>query len=110
MDTTDYPSLPKLAWLHAQLATNSRKVEAVVDAQLDGIERLFHATTAEDWQGVAQASRYLANRKPEEVGPDVVHMAHLVYEELRRDPKATQPPQHLSMLLDACRKVRHRTQ
>ena len=43
MDTDRYPSLPDLAQIHARLSANSRRVEAVVDTQLQGIERLLSA-------------------------------------------------------------------
>ena len=58
MDTTDYPSLPNLARMHSRW----RQIVAgwmQIEAQLDAIERLFYATTAEDWPGVAQASKLI---------------------------------------------------
>ncbi len=116
MDTSDLnsttkPSLPNLNQLHARLAANSRHVEAVIDSQLDGIERLFSATTAEDWSAVAEASRYLAGLKPERVGPDVIREARYVLDELSREEHShvaagTKQPKHLASLLAACRLAR----
>ena len=106
MDTSAYPSLPNLSLLHARLAANSRHVEAVIDSQLDGIERLFSATTAQDWHAVAEASRYLAELQPDEVGPDVVRKARQVFEELSHAAGDKIQPKHLSSLLVACRAVR----
>jgi len=106
MDTTDYPSLPNLTQLHVRLAANSRRVEAIVDSQLHGIERLFEASTSGDWQTVAETSRYLAELGPEEIGVDVVRHARQVYQELSRRSSGTKPPKHLPHLLDACRTVR----
>jgi len=103
METDDYPSLPRLAQLHARLAANSRRVEAVVDVQLDGIERLLSATTAEDWEAVAQATRYLANLTPDKVHVDVIREARQLCEELGRTPRIVKRPKHLTSLLAACR-------
>ncbi|NOZ40563.1 MAG: hypothetical protein GXP24_10095 [Planctomycetes bacterium] len=106
MDTSDYPSLPKLNQLHARLAANSRHVGAVIDSQLDGIERLFSATTAEDWAAVAEASRYLAELKPDRVGPDVIREARYVFDELSHNSAGSKQPKHLASLLSACRLAR----
>ena len=103
MDTSDYPSLPKLNQLHASLAANSRRVEAVVDSQLDLIERLFTALIAEDWPKVAETSRMLAQSKPEQVGIDVIREARHVYHELSHAADGTQQPKHLASLVAACR-------
>lgn len=107
MDTNDYPSLPNLAQLHARLASNNRRVEALVDAQLDGIERLFSATVAEDWEAVAQASRFLATLRPDQVSPEVIRQARQVAEELGRCGPA-RPPRQLGHLLAACREAKQR--
>lgn len=104
MDTTDYPSLPRLASMHVRLAADSRRVEEIVDQQLDAIERLFRATVSEDWAGVASATRMLAGKKPDEVGAEVVNQAKQVYEELIHSASSMTPPKHLSGLLDACRR------
>ncbi len=106
MDTSEYPSLPNLAQVHARLAANSRRVEAVVDAQLDGIERLFMATTAGDWEAIAQASRYLAKQDPGHLDGEVIRQARQVCDELAQARSRTRPPKHLATLLAACRAVR----
>ena len=106
MDTSDYPSLPNLTHLHVRLAANSRRVEAIVDSQLHGIERLFEASISGDWQTVAETSRYLAELSPGEIGVKVVHHARQVYQELSRRRRGTKPPKHLPHLLDACRTAR----
>lgn len=106
MDTSDYPSLPNLAQVHARLAANSRRVEAIVDAQLNGIERLFAATTAGDWEAIAQASRYLAKQDPAHLDEEVIRQARQVCDELAQARLRTRPPKHLATLLEACRSVR----
>ncbi len=106
MDTSEYPSLPNLNQLHARLAANSRHVEAVIDSQLDGIERLFSATTAEDWAAVAEASRLLSEQVPDRVGPDVIREARYVFDELSHAPDGAKRPKHLASLLAACRLAR----
>ncbi len=109
MDTTDYPSLPILSRLHARLATDSRRVEQIVDCQLDIIERLFHATIAEDWVGVASATRILANLNPSEIGAEVISEARKLYQELSHEAVGVKHPKHLPGLLEACRAARSRT-
>ena len=109
MDTSDYPSLPDLSQFHARLAANSRRVEEVIDSQIDSIERLFSAVTAQDWSVVAQMSRLLADQEPDVVGPDVVREARSVFNELSRAHDGSQPL-HLPNLLDACRAVRKNRQ
>jgi len=111
MDTSEYPSLPNLNQLHARLAANSRHVEAVIDSQLDGIERLFTASTAGDWSAVAEATRYLAALKPDRVGPDVIREARYVFEELSHatETDGAKQPKHLASLLAACRVARKKS-
>jgi len=108
MDTSEYPSLPNLNRLHTRLAANCRRVESVIDSQLDGIERLFSATVAEDWSAVAEASRLLSEQKPEFVGLDVIREARHVFDELRHESSGAKQPKHLASLLDACRAVREK--
>jgi hypothetical protein len=110
MDTTEYPSLPSLTRIHARLAADTRRVEQLIDKQLDVIERLFHATMAEDWLGVASATRVLANLNPAEVSPEVIAEARKLYQELIHDATGLKHPKHLSGLLEACRDVRKRSQ
>ncbi len=114
MDTTDYPSLPSLARIHVQLVADSRRVEQIVAGQLkatgelDVIEQLFHATTTEDWAGVTNATRILANLKPEEVSAEVVSEARQLYEELTHENAGIKQPKLLANLLAACRAMRIR--
>ncbi len=109
MDTTDYPSLPSLARIHARLARDCRRVTEIVDGQLDVIEQLFHATTAEDWAGVAKATQILASLEPAEVGAEVVSEARKLSEELTHAQAGLKQPKHLANLLAACRAARSRT-
>ncbi len=106
MDSNEFPSMPNLAQIQARLAANNHRVEAIVDAQLIGIERLLSATIAEDWDALAQASRYLAGQNPEDVGTDIIREARSVCEELNQAPHTTQKPKHLANLLAACRAAR----
>lgn len=107
MDTSEYPALPRLNLIHARLASNSRRVEAVVDSQQDSIERLFIAATKEEWSTVAEISQYLAQLRPEQVGFEVIRQAHHVVNELAHS-RNQYKPNHLGKLLTACRLVRHR--
>jgi len=107
MDTSDYPSLPKLAKMHARLAADSRRVENAMDAQLDGIGRLLSACDAEDWQAVTHISEYLSKLTPDQENAQVVHTARQLCDELSRREDAQQTaPKHLDKLLAACRAVR----
>jgi hypothetical protein len=106
MDTSEYPSLPNLAQVHARLASNSRRVEAIVDSHLDGIERLFAAATTGDWEAIAQASRYLAKQDPAHLDGEVIRQARQVCDELAQARSRSRPPRHLPTLLEACRSVR----
>jgi hypothetical protein len=106
MDTSEYPSLPNLAQVHARLAAQNLRVEQVVDAHLDGIERLFHAATTGDWEAIALASRFLAKQDPAHLDGEVIRRAQEVCEELARARSRTRPPKHLASLLSACRSAR----
>lgn len=107
MDTSKYPSLPKLAKMHARLAVDSRRVENVMDDHLDGIDRLLSACEAEDWPAVAHISEYLSNLTPDQENTKVVHTARQLCDELsRREGAGQTAPKHLDKLLDACRAVR----
>ncbi len=108
MDTNEYPSLPNLSQLHTRLATNSRRVEAVVESQLDEIERLFTATTAEDWEAVAKATRCLADLEPDQISDEVIRSARQLRQEMDRSNTSMKRPKHLACLLDACRAARQR--
>ena len=105
MDTHEYPSLPSLAQAHARLAANSRRVEQIVDAQLDGIQRLFHATTSGDWEAIAQASRWLAKQDPAHLDREIIRQARYVCDELAQVRSRKNPPKHLAKLIEACRMV-----
>ncbi len=110
MDTSDYPSLPNLAQMHARLATDNRRVEAMIDTQLDGIERLFVATTAEDWGAIAEATRQLAEMEPGQVSEAVIQNARQLCQELGNMPtKPVKAPKHLANLLAACHAARQRS-
>ncbi|HYO26147.1 MAG TPA: hypothetical protein VEQ85_14495, partial [Lacipirellulaceae bacterium] len=86
MDTHDYPSLGRLAGLNAQLAVQSRRVESIVAAQLDVVERLFRAATKQDWPSVARASETLASQSVTPENETLVRSASQVCDALRRDP------------------------
>jgi hypothetical protein len=109
MDTSDYPALSNLRRIHDELATDTRRVEAAVNSQLDAVEQLFFASTAEDWVGVAKATRQLAGLRMEPGNNEVVLRARQVCEELQNATGRPQPPQHLAKLLAACRDMRNRT-
>lgn len=106
MDVDQYPSLPHLAQAQARLAAQCRRVEQLVDAHLDGIERLFHAATTGDWEAIATASRYLAKQDPAHLDHEVIRQARQVCEELARAKSRSRSPKHLASLLAACRTAR----
>ena len=106
MDNNDYPSLPNLSQIHARLASQSRRVEKVVDCQLDGIERLFSATMAEDWEAVAKATKYLAGLEADQIDISVIQSARQLSQEIGRAVSGVKQPKHLASLLEACRAVR----
>lgn len=108
MDTHDYPSMPNLFQQHARLAANSRRVQEVVDGHLNNIERLFDATTAEDWSVVGEVSQFLAELSPEGENGNLVHIARKVCDELRQEPTGPHGPAHLAKLLAECRAVQLR--
>ena len=103
MDQQSYPSLPSLSQAHARLAANARRVEKIVDSQLDGIERLFTAATSGDWEAIAQASRYLARQDPAELDREVIRQARKLCEELAHANSRKTGPKQLASLIDACR-------
>jgi hypothetical protein len=108
MDTSDYPSLSQLARLNAQLASHCARVDAVINAQLDSVERLFRAATRLDWDAVARASHDLARQPINGENHAVVQSAWRVCEALRRDPSGTKAKSGLSALLSACRSAKTR--
>jgi hypothetical protein len=108
LDTTDYPSLLQLARLNAQLAVHCARVDAVVNAQLDSVERLFRAATNLDWEAVARASQDLAKQPINGENNAVVQSAWRVCEALRHDPSGQKAGGRLAALLSACRAAKSR--
>jgi hypothetical protein len=108
LDTTDYPSLSQLARLNAQLAVHCARVDAIINAQLDSVERLFRAATNLDWDGVARASQDLARQPVNGDNNAVVQSAWRVCEALRLDPSGRKAGSRLAALLSACRAVKSR--
>jgi cobalamin biosynthesis Mg chelatase CobN len=106
VDTTDHPSLGRLSHLNAQLATQNRRIEALVSAQLDHVERLFRAATRHDWTAVEQASRELAKQPAEGENAAVVRAATQVCDALRLDASGAKATRPLAKLIDACRMVK----
>ena len=109
MDTTDYPSFDLLARMNAQLAANSARVDAIVSAQLDSVERLFRAATTRDWDAVARASDALARQAEATQNRALSRSARAVVEALRLDPTGTKASRPLSDLLSACRAAKLRS-
>ena len=102
------PSLQSLTQAHARLAANSRRVEEIVDAQLDGIERLFSAAVAGDWEAIAQASRYLAKQDPAHLDSEIIRHAGKLCDELASSRQRKSGPRHLATLIEACRHAKQR--
>ena len=90
VDTNEYPSLGRLARMNAQLAAQSARVEAIVAAQLDNVERLFRAATNHDWEAVARVSQDLARQPAAIRDAAVMRSAGKVCEALRSDPSGAQ--------------------
>jgi hypothetical protein len=108
MDTTDYPPLAQLMRLNAQLALHCARVDAIINGQLDSIERLFRAATNLDWDGVARASQDLAKQPVDGQNNAVVQSAWRMCESLRRDPSGGKAQGRLAALLSACRAAKSR--
>jgi hypothetical protein len=106
MDTTDYPSLGRLAALSAQLARQTRLVENVVDQQLDGVERLFRAAAISDWQSVLRIGEELVAQLQDPADQPVVRSAQQLCDQLRREPSGSKVSVRLAELLSACRSAR----
>jgi hypothetical protein len=106
VDTTDHPSLGRLSHLNAQLAVQSRRIEALINAQLDHVERLFRAATSHDWPAVEQASRELAKQPPAGENAAVVRAASQLCDALRLDASGAKAARPLAKLIDACRTVK----
>ena len=108
MDTSDYPSLGLLARLNAQLLVHNQAVAAVVDVQLDDIERLFRAATQHDWQAVLTLGEQLVGNLEDRADKPVVRSARKVCNALRGDPSGAKAVRHLPELLAACREAKLR--
>lgn len=108
MDTSDYPSLAQLSRLNAQLAVHCSRIDAVINGQLDVVERLFRAATDHDWEAVARASQDLALQPVDSENTTIVQSAWRVCEALRRDPSGGKAGSKLAMLLSACRATKAR--
>lgn len=106
MDLNDYPSLGRLARLSAQLAAQSARVTAIVDAQLDQVERLFRAAVKPDWQEIARAAGELAEQPRSSENSTVIRSAKKVCDALRADPTGAKAVRSLGKLLDACRSAK----
>lgn len=106
MESTDYPSLGNLARMSAQLAVHGRRVEALVDEQLDEVERLFRAAASQDWDAIARASADIAGRKVDPVNKALVQTARKVRDALRRDPSGARASTRLAELLSVCRSAK----
>jgi hypothetical protein len=108
VDTSDYPSLGSLARLNAELLVHNRAVAAVVDAQLDEIERLLRAATEHDWDAVLKLGEQLVSILEDRADKPVVRSARKVCSALRSDPTGRKAARHLPELLSACREAKLR--
>jgi hypothetical protein len=108
VDTSDYPSLGLLARLNAQLLAHNQAVAAVVDVQLDDIERLFRAATQRDWQAVLTLGEQLVGNLEDRADKPVVRSARKVCNALHGDPSGAKAVRHLPELLAACREAKLR--
>jgi hypothetical protein len=103
MDSTEYPSLGRLAVYNAELAIYNRRVEAAVDAHLDEVERLFRAVAQRDWDAVLRLTEQLVSQPNDHPDKAVVRSARKVCDALRRDPTGAKAERGLGELLTACR-------
>lgn len=106
MDTTDYPSLGRLAVLNAQLSLQSRQAEGVADRCLDGVERLFRAALLSDWPSVLRLCEQLIAQLKDPADAAAVRSAKQLCDLLRRDPSGANVSTRLAELLSACRAAR----
>jgi ABC-type transporter Mla subunit MlaD len=105
MDLTEYPSLGRLAFVNAQLATQNRQVAAVINSQLDEVELLFRAAAECDWDVVLRVSESLSAQSTDRIDRAVVRTAQMASEALRRDPTSAQASRRVAKLLSACREA-----
>jgi hypothetical protein len=108
MDTTNYPSLGRLASINAQLGAHNERVASFTEEHLDNIERLFRAAAVCDWEAVLRLSEELANQLQDRADKAVVRSALKVCDALRRDPSGSKATRHLGALLCACREAKIR--
>lgn len=109
MDTTDYPSLGRLALINAQLARQNRAIENVVEEQLDHVERLFRAASISDWPAVLRIGEQLVAELQNPADLPVVRSAQQLCDLLRRDPSGSKASMRLAELLSACRTAKRRS-
>jgi hypothetical protein len=110
MDTSDYPSLGRLAMFSAQLSAQNQRAAAVVDGQLDEVERLFRAAAAGDWQSLLNLSEQLVVQLTDAADQPLVRKARKASEALRRNPVGRTTTRHINELLNVCREVKLRRQ
>ncbi|MDC0936537.1 hypothetical protein OAS39_09630 [Pirellulales bacterium] len=112
MDRTDYPSLPRLNQLHAQLAAQCRRVERTMAQGGDPVEQLIRATVDGNWNAALNAA--LSITETAEVRGDraLLRIAQATENVLRADPgKSVNTPRtssQLAELLAACRAMKLR--
>lgn len=110
MESDGYPSWARLSALHMQLAANNRRIEAVVDSQLENFEQLFQASLRGDWQNLSKTVDHFATSQDEPVDAEVLYQARHVSLELDGSVSRAAPPRHLANLLHACRAAVKRLQ
>ena len=110
MDCTDYPSLPRLNQLHAQLAAQCRRIDRALALHDDPVERLLRATIAKDWNAALLAAHSISEMAEIRGDRELRHLALTTENVLRADPgKSVNSPatsSKLAELLTACRAVK----
>lgn len=108
MDTTDYPSLSRLARTNAQLFVDNLAISMVVEGQLDSVDRLFRAATNRDWEALLRLSEELASELQDRADKSMVKSARKLRDSLERDPSGARATRPLAELLAACREAKIR--
>lgn len=103
MDTSEYPSIAQIRRMNAQLAADAARVEALITAQLDYVERLVRAASNHDWDAVARASDALARQAEAAQDRTLSKSARAMCDALRRDPSGAKAERTLTELLGVCR-------
>lgn len=103
MDTADYPSIARLATLHAQLAAQVSRAQLIVDEQLDESERLIQAAMARDWGAVSKLSMAMSTDSELRARRPIARAAKKVCDALQRDPSGRKATRLLGELLELCR-------